>query len=87
MGYRDRIESQCEEATEAEEKWFKKLQRVFDANPNKKGIWLFSASGTLHAMKTPPDGEEMGSGSDGCGVNQMNIVHTFRGIRNDGGDW
>lgn len=53
-----------------------------------KGLWLYSASGTLHVMldgdtAQNPEPEE----SSSSGVNPNNSVVIITGIPNDGGDW
>ena len=49
-----------------------------------EGYWLFSASGTLHLMREKPDGRTTGA----CGgMDRDDIVESFSGIPNDGGDW
>lgn len=53
-----------------------------------KGLWLYSASGTLHVMldgdtKQNPEPEE----SSILGVNPNNSVTIITGIPNDVGDW
>jgi len=48
------------------------------------GYWLFSASGTLHLMREKPRGRATGING---GMDQKDIVATFDGIPNDGGDW
>lgn len=77
--------SQCEPITEEEEKWIRRFKRVCKDCPGS--LWLYS-NGTLHIMKTPPDGEQMGAGGgDGTGVNPDNCVDMVNGIHSDGGDW
>lgn len=76
--------SQCEDLTLEEEKWIKSLQRVCRKCP--KSLWLYS-NGTMHVMKHPEDGEDLGAGCDGTGVNPDNCVSTILGICSDGGDW
>lgn len=76
--------SQCAPATKAELAWIKRFKALCKKAP--KTLWLFSASGTLLVMKNPPDGNHMGSGTRGEGVNQDNAIDTVD-IRNDGGDW
>lgn len=49
-----------------------------------KGLWLFSASGSLHVMRTGPDGQQIHTSDDG--IDQDFIVETID-IPNDGGDW
>ncbi len=70
--------------TPKEEAAIADLERLAKKWP--KNLWLYSASGTLNVMKTPPDGNEMLPG-DGGGVDPENIVTIIPGIRNDGGDW
>lgn len=76
--------SNCKPPTRAEMEWIKRFKRLASSCP--KSLWLFSASGRLHVMKTPEDGNEMGNSYDGCGVNPDNSIDTID-IRNDGGDW
>ena len=49
-----------------------------------EGYWLFSASGSLHLMREKPEGRATGARG---GMDQTDIVETFSGIPNDGGDW
>ena len=49
-----------------------------------ESLWLFSASGSLHVMRTGPDGQRIHTSDDG--VDQDFIVETID-IPNDGGDW
>lgn len=76
--------SQCNDLTDEEEKWIKSFQRVCKDCPSS--LWLYS-NGAMSVMKTPDDGEEMGAGCSGYGVNQDNCVASIYGIRSDGGDW
>jgi hypothetical protein len=53
-----------------------------------RGLWLYSASGTLHVMldgdtAQNPEPEETSI----LGVNPNNSVVIITGIPNDGGDW
>jgi len=80
-----RYPSQCKPATKAELKWIEDFQLLAKRCP--KSLWLFSASGTLHVMKTPPNGEQMGAGPRGEGVNFNNSLAIIKGIQSDGGDW
>lgn len=50
-----------------------------------KGLWLFSASGSLCVMKFDEDGERVKV--DGGGMDPYYTVDTIAGIPNDGGDW
>jgi hypothetical protein len=76
--------SKCKPPTKKELEWIDKFKNLAKECP--KSLWLYSASGTLCVMKTPKDGNEMGSGTRGEGVNDENIIDTID-IRNDGGDW
>lgn len=74
-------QKQCECIAELE-----KLARKWKRDG--EGLWLFSASGTLHVMlegdtKQNPEPEKSSNG----GVNPDNSVIIIRGIHNDGGDW
>jgi hypothetical protein len=75
--------STCKPPTKKELEWIEDFKKLAKRCPKK--LWLFSASGTLHVMKTPDDGKEMLDGI-GSSVNQDNSIDTI-GISNDGGDW
>lgn len=52
------------------------------------GLWLYSASGSLHVMLKGdtvqnPEPEMLSNG----GVNPINSITIISGIKNDGGDW
>ena len=49
-----------------------------------EGYWLFSASGSLNLMREKPEGRATRARG---GMDQTDIVETFSGIPNDGGDW
>lgn len=76
------IMSKCKDATKAELRWIEQFKKLAKKCP--KYLWLYSASGKLHVMKTPEDGNQMRPND---GVNAENIIDTISGIRNDGGDW
>ncbi len=75
--------SKCSPPTKKELEWIEDFKKLAKRCPKK--IWLFSASGTLHVMKVPKDGNEMNDGVGG-GVNADNSIDTVD-ISNDGGDW
>lgn len=78
------MKSKCKPPTKKELEWIEDFKKLAKRCPKK--LWLFSASGTLHVMKTPNDGIEEGGGSDGYGVNSENSIDRIE-ISNDGGDW
>jgi len=49
-----------------------------------EGYWLFAASGTLCLMREKSDGRATGAHG---GMDPDDIVASFDGIPNDGGDW
>ena len=51
-----------------------------------KGLWLFSANGTLCVMRCGPNGEQVLHSDGYGGMSQEHIVDTVD-IPNDGGDW
>lgn len=53
-----------------------------------KGLWLYSASGTLHVMLDGDTAQNPEPEEATCrGVNPNNSVVIISGIPNDGGDW
>ena len=75
--------SKCTPPTKKELEWIEDFKKLAKRCPKK--LWLYSASGTLHVMKTPNDGNEILDGIGG-GVNPENSIDTIK-ISNDGGDW
>jgi hypothetical protein len=65
-----------------EKKAIAALKRVAKIWP--KTLWLFSASGSLHVMKTDENGERVHLPDDG--MDPDFVVDTIN-ISNDGGDW
>lgn len=49
-----------------------------------KSLWLFSANGTLHVMRSGPRGEHIHTDDDGV---DPDYAITSVEIPNDGGDW
>ena len=72
------------EITLEEEKAIRALKRIAKTWP--KSLWLYSASGTLHVMRTGENGEQVHLGRQG-GVDPDYHLATIRNIQNDGGDW
>jgi hypothetical protein len=75
------------ELTQDEIKAIRELKALAKTFP--KSLWLFAASGSLHIMRTKPDGSRAmyEDNSSGIGVNRDYIVETIQGIEVDGGDW
>lgn len=73
----------CKPATKEELDWIESFKKLAKKCPKK--LWLFSASGTLHVMKTPDSGDVHCEGTGG-GVNPDNSIDRIK-ISNDGGDW
>jgi len=73
--------SKCKPPTKGELKWIAEFKTLAKRCP--KNLWLFSANGSLHIMKTPDDNNDM---NEYGGVNNENSIDTIK-IRNDGGDW
>ena len=70
------------ETTKEEEKAINALKRVAKNWP--ESLWLFSASGTLHVMKSGENNEQVHV--SGVGVDPDYVI-TSIDIQNDGGDW
>ncbi len=71
-----------DELTRAEQRAVKALDRLAGNWP--KGLWLFSASGTLWVMRTDQGGERVVEGHGG--VDPAYRAASIK-IPNDGGDW
>ena len=74
--------SKCVIPTKKELEWIEDFKKLAKRCPKK--LWLFSANGSLHVMKTPNDGNEMSYVTGG--VNPENSIDIIN-ISNDGGDW
>ena len=73
------------EITSEEQKAINNLKRLALKWP--KTLWLFSASGTLHVMKTGKNGEHVViPGLYNGGMNPDYSIANIN-IPNDGGDW
>lgn len=73
------------ELTKKEQKAIAALEKVSKIWP--KSLWLFSGSGTLHVMRTGPDGAHMTiPGYREGGIDPDYSITTID-IDNDGGDW
>jgi hypothetical protein len=73
--------------TQDEIKSIRKLKALAKTWPDS--LWLFAANGSLHVMRTKPDGSRatLKDDSIGIGMDQDYIVETIHGISVDGGDW
>ena len=69
------------EATLEEQKIIKSLKRLAKKWP--KGLWLYSASGTLCVMRTGPNGVVLNANGYIDQDYRLDSVN----IPNDGGDW
>lgn len=82
-----------EELTDEERSALRSLRRLAKRWP--KSLWLFSASGTLHVMRTGPNGKRVmrrdthlfASGEADPEVTDQRASIGTIDIPNDGGDW
>lgn len=70
--------------TEQERKIHRVLKKVEREMP--KGYWLFAGAGTLHLMRTHPDGSRNIPGRQDSGMDPDLIVASYK-TQCDGGDW